>query len=45
MTGKLDLKAGIELKVITVCICLGMRVAPLTANLLTSSQDYLEVPA
>lgn len=37
LVGKLDLKAGIELMVITVFVYVGMRVAPLIANILTSS--------
>lgn len=37
LIGKLDLKAGIELMVITVFVYVGIRVAPLVANLLTSS--------
>lgn len=39
LVGKLDLKAGIELMVITVFVYVGMRVAPLTANILTSSYE------
>lgn len=35
--GKLNLKAGIELMVISVFMFVGVRVAPLVANLLTSS--------
>jgi hypothetical protein len=37
LVGKLDVKAGIELMVITVFVYVGMRVAPLIANLITSS--------
>lgn len=35
--GKLDLKAGIELMIITVFVYVGIRVAPLITNLLISS--------
>jgi len=35
--GKLDSKAGIELIVITVFVYVGMRVAPLIANLIASA--------
>jgi hypothetical protein len=37
LVGKLDIKTGIELMVITVFVYVGIRVAPLIANLLTSS--------
>jgi hypothetical protein len=37
LVGKLDIKTGIELMVITVFVYAGIRVAPLIANLITSS--------
>lgn len=37
LIGKLDVKAGIELMVITVFVYVVIRVAPLIANLITSS--------
>ncbi len=37
LIGKLDLKAGVELIIITIFVYVGMRVAPLIASLLTSS--------
>lgn len=45
LIGKLDLKAGIELIIITISVYIGRRVAPLIANLFTSSQEYLKDPA
>jgi hypothetical protein len=37
LLGSLDLKVGIELVVITIFVYVGIRVAPLIANYLTSS--------
>jgi len=37
LVGKLDIKAGIELIVITVFVYVGIRVAPLITNIITSS--------